>query len=237
MYQNKPVIGLMPLYDELRDSYWMLPGYMKALQTQGAIPMMLPLTEDAGQLDYFLDACDGFLLTGGQDVSPALYGAETDDRCGVTCPERDGMDRYILREAVKRDKAVLGICRGHQLMNAVFGGSLYQDLPTQHPSDVNHRMDPPYDGCAHMVSLCPGSPLRDLLEGEECPVNSCHHQGIRDLAPAFAPMAMAADGLVEAIYMPGKRFVWGVQWHPEFAYRISPENRKIIAAFLRAAAK
>lgn len=133
MFKGKPVIGVMPLLDEERDSYWMLPGYMKGLEEQGAIPLMPPLTGNADMLDYFLESCDGFILTGGQDVSPALYGQESSERCGIVSGLRDRMDAYILRGAVQRDKAVLGICRGHQLMNAVFGGTLYQDLPRKLP--------------------------------------------------------------------------------------------------------
>lgn len=235
MFRGKPVIGLTPLYDDGRDSYWMLPGYMKALEEQGAIVMMLPLTADRDELDFFLESCDGFILTGGHDVSPKLYGQEPVAECAQPCDLRDEMDAYVLTQAVQRDKAVLGICRGHQLMNAVLGGTLYQDIPTQLPSQVNHRMQPPYDGCAHMVALQEGTPLAELLGAAECPVNSCHHQAIRDLAPGLEAMAVAADGIVEAVYMPEKRFVWGVQWHPEFAYRVSPQNRAILGAFLAAA--
>lgn len=145
------------------------------------------------------------------------------------------MDAYILKGAVQRDKAVLGICRGHQLMNAVYGGTLYQDIPTECPSEVNHRMQPPYDGCAHMVRLVEEAPLARLLGSEELAVNSCHHQAIRELAAPFRTMAAAPDGIIEAIYMPERRFVWGVQWHPEFSYLVNEGSRKIFAAFLASA--
>ena len=235
MFENRPVIGICPLYDEKRDSYWMLPGYMKMLEAAGAIPLMLPLTGDRGMLDYFLESCDGFILTGGQDVSPAVYGQEKTPLCGVTVPERDGMDAYLLKEAIARDKAVLGICRGHQLMNAALGGTLYQDVAAQHEAPINHRMQPPYDGVAHEVAMVPGTPLAAVLECGAIGVNSCHHQAIRDLAPGLRVQAAAADGITEAVYMPDKRFVWGVQWHPEFAWQVSAPNRKIVAAFLQAA--
>ena len=233
MFQGRPVIGLSQLYDGQRDSYWMLPGYMQSLESQGAVVMMLPLTDDAQVLDYFLGSCDGFVLTGGHDVAPALYGREQTPLCAEVCPLRDRMDAYLLRGAVARDKAVLGICRGHQLMNAVFGGTLYQDHPTEHPSAVCHRMQPPYDAEAHAVTL--SGPLAQLLGKTRWGVNSCHHQAVEQLSEAFIPMAVADDGLVEAIYMPDRRFVWGVQWHPEFAWKVSGENRKILGAFLKAA--
>lgn len=235
MFGNRPVIGICPLYDEKRESYWMLPGYMKMLEAQGAIPMMLPLTTEPGELDYFLESCDGFILTGGHDVSPAVYEQETTDLCGYLVPERDAMDAYILKGAIVRDKAVLGICRGHQLMNAALGGTLYQDVVTQFGHRVNHRMQPPYDGVEHLVDLIPGTPLALVQGTAAMGVNSCHHQAIRDLAPGLKAQAVAADGIVEAVYMPDKRFVWGVQWHPEFAWKVSEPNRKIVAAFLQAA--
>lgn len=237
MFRGRPIIGFTPLYDEKKESYWMLPGYMKAAEEQGGIALMLPLSDDRDELDYFIESCDGLVLTGGHDVSPWVYQEAQTEKCSVTCPERDRMDSYILRQAVAWDKAILGICRGHQLMNAVYGGTLYQDHPSEHPSEINHRMAAPYNRCAHMVQLVPDSPLQQLLQTDKCPVNSCHHQAIRDLAPNFAVMATAADGLIESIYMPGKKFVWGVQWHPEFWYQDSPHNQAIIGAFLEAAKK
>ena len=235
MFRNQPVIGICPLYDEKKESYWMLPGYMKMLEDAGAVPLMLPLTVDGDVLEYFLEACDGFIIPGGQDVSPAVYGSETLAVCGVTVPERDSMDARILREAMARDRAVLAICRGHQLMNAALGGTLYQDLPTQFPSRVSHRMEPPYDGVAHEVALIPGTPLAKLLGTEKLGVNSRHHQAIRDLAPGLKAQAVAPDGLIEAVYVPDRQFVWGLQWHPEHAWQVSAENRKIVKAFVRAA--
>lgn len=237
MYQNRPVIGICPLYDEKRESYWMLPGYMKMLEAAGAIALMLPLTTDKSMLDYFVETCDGFILTGGQDVTPAVYGQDKSELCGVTVPQRDEMDVYILKAAIAKDKAVLGICRGHQLMNAALGGTLYQDVAAQHEAPINHRMQPPYDAVAHEVALVPGSPMAALLQSDKIGVNSCHHQAIRELAPCLRVQAAAADGIAEAVYIPGKRFVWGVQWHPEFAWKVSESNRRIVAAFLKAAGK
>lgn len=235
MFQDKPVIAVMPLYDDERESYWMLPGYMKALEEQGAVVLMPALTDRKDELDYFLESCDGFVLTGGHDVSPELYREERSPLCGATSLLRDRMDAYILKGAADRDKAVLGICRGIQLMNAAFGGTIYQDLPAEHPSDVEHHATPPYDKCAHTVRIEPDSPLFSLLQEEICPVNSYHHQAIRRLSPDFAVMAEAPDGIAEAICMPARKFIWGVQWHPEFSYQSSWESRKILGAFLAAA--
>ena len=235
MRKNMPVIGICPLYDEKKESYWMLPGYMQMLEAAGALPLMMPLTGDENTLAYYLETCDGFIIPGGQDVSPTVYGCEKLEVCGYTVPERDWMDAYILKEAIRRDKAVLGICRGHQLMNAALGGTLYQDLDTQFESEVCHRMKEPYDAVAHGVDILPGTPLAKVLGAEKMGVNSRHHQAIRDLAPGLKAQAAAGDGLIESVYLPDKRFVWGLQWHPEHAFRVSEENRKIVAAFVRAA--
>lgn len=226
------VIGVTPLYDEERDSYWMLPGYMKMLEAENAIPMMLPLTAKEEELDYFLEICGGFLVTGGPDVSPSIYHAKKEAWCGPSCELRDKMEQYILKEAVERDKSVLAICRGLQLMNVCYGGTLYQDLAIEHPSCIAHRMKPPYGRVAHQVTLERDTPLYAILGKEQIGVNSCHHQAIKELSPSFRAMAFSEDGLIESIYRPSNKFVVGVQWHPEFSYEADENNRKIINAFV-----
>ena len=231
--QKRPLVGLMPLVDMERESYWMLPGYMEALRSAGALPVMLPLSTDRGELSALLERCDGLVLTGGQDVSPSLYGAEKQtEKLGPLCPERDAMDSTMLRLALEKDLPVLGICRGLQLMNAALGGTLWQDLPTQRPGELCHRMERPYDRAAHEVCLPEGGFLRELLGRERIGVNSCHHQAIRDLAPGLRAAAVAPDGLVEAIELPGKRCVRAVQWHPEFSWRVNEESRAILRSFV-----
>ncbi len=230
--KNQKVIGIIPLYDDERKSYWMLPGYMKMLEAENAVPMMLPLTSKASELDFFLEICGGFVLTGGHDVSPSVYHAKKESLCGLCCEPRDEMELYILKRAVERNKSVLGICRGLQFMNACYGGTLYQDLPTEHASGINHRMQPPYDRAAHQVALQKHTPLFDILNKEQIGVNSCHHQAIKELSPEFRAMAFSEDGLIESIYMPSKKFIVGVQWHPEFSYEADENSRKIANAFV-----
>lgn len=231
---NKPLVGVVPLWDEQKDSLWMLPGYFDGLLAAGALPVMLPLTADAAALAQLAALCGGFLFTGGQDVQPSLYKEEALPLTGEVCPARDAMETALLRLALAQDKPVLGICRGIQFLNAALGGTLWQDLPAQHPSDVVHHQAPPYDAPAHTVTLVPGTPLQTLLGVRELPANSCHHQGVKTLAPGLRAMAHAPDGLVEAVYRPDRRFVWAVQWHPEFNYQVEPSSRAIFAAFVRA---
>ena len=228
----KPLIGLIPLVDEGRDSLWMLPGYMEGVAAAGGLPVMLPLEDGGAELDQLCGLCDGFLLTGGHDVGPEFYGAERLPACGATSPERDRMEAGVLRRAMAADKPVLGICRGLQFINAALGGTLWQDLPSQHPSEIIHRQTAPYDASSHEVRLLPGSPLAALLGRESLGVNSYHHQAIRDLAAPLEAMAMSPDRLIEAIRHPGRRFLWGVQWHPEFAWRSDPAAAAIFRAFV-----
>ena len=232
---EKPVIGVVPLVDAEKQSYWMLPGYMRGLEAAGAAPVMLPLTADGAVLERLTTLCDGILLTGGQDVEPALYGREKSPACGETCPARDAMERRLLELALARDLPLLGICRGIQLLNAALGGTLVQDLPGERPSAVTHRMQPPYDRAAHTVRLLPGTPLASLLGMETLGVNSCHHQGIGALASPLREMACAPDGLIEAVYLPDRRFAWAVQWHPEFSFETDENSRRIFQAFVAAA--
>lgn len=231
---RKPLIGIIPLIDIQRESYWMLPGYMKGLEEAGAIPVMLPLSQDEEALAQLAEELDGFLFTGGQDVEPSCYAEEKKETCQETCPDRDGMEQKLLRYVLEQDKPVLGICRGIQLINAALGGTLYQDIPTEYPSKIEHHQTPPYDKIAHMVFVERKSPLWKMVEQEEIPVNSYHHQAIRELAPGLKAAAKSEDGLIEAVYMEGKRLLLALQWHPEFSYRTDGNARKIFRGFVEA---
>lgn len=230
----RPVIGLIPLYDETKESYWMLPGYMKVLEQCGALPIMLPLTSDEEELTQSLELCDGLLLTGGHDVDPSLYHEQPKATCGVPCKERDSMESLLLGKALEKDMPVFGICRGIQFLNAYLGGTLYQDLPTEYDSAIEHHMEPPYDRTAHKVTILADTVLADILGAGELPVNSYHHQAVRDIAPGVTKMAISEDGLVEAISVDGKKFAVGVQWHPEFSYENNAQSIKLVQAFVDA---
>ena len=229
---KKPVIGVLPLFDREKDSYWMLPAYFHGIEHAGGLPVMLPLN-GAGDCERLAELCDGLLFTGGQDVDPALYGEPVLDCCGELCPARDQLEAALLRAAIKQNKPILGICRGLQLINAALGGILWQDLPAQRPESRNHRMERPYDRVEHSVTL--SGPLAAAYGADSLGVNSCHHQGIKDLAPSLRPMAVAEDGLVEAVYHPDRPFLWAVQWHPEFFDPAKGPGTVIFRAFVEAA--
>ena len=234
-HRPKPVIGVTPMYDGGKERYSLRGDYMQMLCGLDALPVMLPLTTDRGVLDGFLDLCDGLILSGGYDVDPVCYGETDRGLCGTIQPERDEMEIYLCRKAVARDIPTLGICRGLQVLNVALGGTLYQDVRADLGTELLHQVSDPVGGIAHCVTLVPGSPLARLQGTAEMPVNSRHHQAIRDAAPGLQIQATAPDGVIESVWMPGKRFVWGVQWHPETIWDLSQPNRKITDAFLAAA--
>jgi putative glutamine amidotransferase len=214
----------------------MLPGYMDGIEQAGGLPVMLPLTADKSALEQICRNVDGLLFTGGQDVSPDMYGEEKKEYCGEICTLRDEMESFLLtRFVMEMDKPAFGICRGIQFFNAFFGGTLYQDLITQQKTDKKlvHKQALPYDKPSHKVKIKEDSPLYALLRTDEIAVNSCHHQGVKELSRDLVCMATAEDDLVEAVYIPQKKFAWAIQWHPE--YSLNDENsRKLFVAFINA---
>jgi len=234
----KPMIGVLPLYDENKESYWMLPGYMKGIEEAGGIPVMLPLTAEPEILMNLAQMMDGFLFTGGHDVNPALYHEETLEVCGTPCQDRDAMESVLFQQILQLDKPALGICRGLQLFNVLLGGTLYQDLPLQFQSEarviIEHKQKPPYSQPVHQVDVEKGTLLYDLLQTDTLRVNSYHHQGIKDLAKPLVAAATAEDGLIEAVVMPEQRFMMAVQWHPEFMYQEDEPSFKLFTAFVKA---
>ena len=232
---KKPLIGVTPLYDSAKDSFWMLPGYMRAIEAAGGAPFMLPLTADKEIIMQMAKLCDGFLFTGGQDVDPALYGEQKHERCGEICELRDTLESVLMTAALDSDKPVLGICRGLQFINVFLGGTLWQDLPTEYDSDTAHSMTPPYDRVVHEVDVHGGTLLADIIGAGRIGVNSCHHQAIKQLSPQLVEAARSTDGLVEAFCMPGKKFVAAVQWHPEAMYKKYEHSAKLFEAFVMSA--
>ena len=237
MNKLKPLIGVMPLWDDDKESVWMLPGYLEGIRQAGGIPVILPFTSDKDELDQLAKMCDGFLFTGGHDVSPELYSEKPINDSVISCKERDEMESWYLQYAINYDKPVLGICRGIQFINAALGGTLYQDLPSQHPSETQHHQCPPYDKPVHRVDLMAEGSLAKLLKKKSLCVNSYHHQAIKKLADKLNVMAVSEDGITEAVEMPGKRFVWAVQWHPEFSWQRDEDCLRIFKEFVQKASR
>ena len=228
----KPVVGVLPLWDEEKENIRMLPAYMDGISLAGGLPILFPFTEDREEVKQLVGLCDGLLLPGGPDVAPELYREASLGECVSVCPKRDTLEFMALETALALDRPVLGICRGIQVINVCLGGSLYQDLPTQHPSETVHRQPPPFDRPVHDVSIVRDTPLYSCFGADRVPVNSHHHQAIRTPASALKPMAFSPDGLIEAVFMPEKKFLWAVQWHPERLLKTDPHSRELFRAFI-----
>lgn len=230
----RPVIGVVPLFDEEKDSVWMVPGYLSGIEEAGGLPLILPFTAKEEEVEEAAALCNGFLFTGGHDVDPSVYGQERKQTCGPSCSVRDALEKKLFQTAIENNKPVFGICRGIQMINALCGGTLYQDLPTEYACRVEHHMEPPYDRTAHQVEIVPDTPLSGWLRQASIGVNSYHHQAVKQLGSGLKPMAFSEDGLVEAVYMPEQKFVAAVQWHPEFNYQKEESSRILFGKFVEA---
>lgn len=192
-------------------------NYRAALRSAGIEPDESAVT---------LDGVSGLLLAGGSDVDPAMYGETPGPQTEAPDPERDRLECKLLSQALERDLPVLGICRGLQLINVAFGGTLTQHID-------GHKC--PKQREVHAVQIAPRSRLASILGAGEYPVNSRHHQCAGRVGERLAVTALAPDGVVEALELPQARFVLAVQWHPE-ARLDSPDSR-IFAAFATALAR
>jgi putative glutamine amidotransferase len=170
------------------------------------------------ELEHYAQWLDGLVLEGGSDVWPGSYGEEPLQERWNGDRVRDAYESGLLHAFIAHGRPVLGVCRGLQLMNVAFAGTLYQDIATQQPQARSHREAALYDRLVHEVEFVPGSRLAGLLGGaQRATVNSVHHQAIKDLAPGFIVEARSCeDGLIEAIRRPGEGYLAAVQWHPEF---------------------
>lgn len=219
----------------LRQQVALYAIYLEVLERHGLAPVLLTPAHTAASLPIILDHCQGLVLTGGEDVDPARYGEEPLPGLGVTNPARDEAELLTIGLALERALPILGICRGCQLLNIHFGGSLYQDLVLQSPSEVRHRQKEPWERRTHRVQIEADSRLADIVGADSLVINSFHHQGIKDLGGGLRVVAQAEDGTVEAIERPDSdSWLLGVQWHPERHEATAPEtdpDRLIFQAF------
>jgi putative glutamine amidotransferase len=237
---GRPVIGLCAALERAQWSVWdqqaaLLPrSYITAVQQAGGLAVMLvPDPELVAEPEEALRLIDGLMLTGGADIDPSSYGAARHPETVDTVPERDEFEIALARAAIERDLPVLGICRGMQLINVACGGTLLQHLPERFGHHEHRRVVGSFDGADHDVLLEEGS-LAALAAGElRHATKSHHHQGVEELGEGLVVSGSATlDGLAEAIERPDRRFVLGVQWHPE-----ADTASRVIEAFVSAAAR
>ncbi|QEC49903.1 gamma-glutamyl-gamma-aminobutyrate hydrolase family protein [Baekduia soli] len=232
---GRPVIGLCAAIERARWGAWDTPAhllpreYADAVQRAGGLALLLPPDPAAvADPDELLDLLDGLILAGGSDVGPATYGAVPHPETKGVSPERDAFEVALAQRAIERDLPFLGICRGMQVLNVARGGSLLQHLPESHGHTEHRRTSGSFDGNDHLVRLADGS-LAARAAGEQVHrALSHHHQAVDRVGEGLVVTGHAdLDDLPEAIELPDRRYVLGVQWHPE-----ADETSRLIASLV-----
>lgn len=205
--------------------------YTASLHRAGAKAVWIEPDDLPKAIDRMLQ-CDGLLLPGGEDVDPEYYGQTPTEKCGEIVKARDHTEMKMLEAFLSTGKPILGICRGVQLMNVYFGGTLHQDI--QDIASCKHDDYPHKDLGNHMVTLADGSKLAQIMRQRVLRVNSLHHQAVDQVAPGLIAAAVSEDGITEAVEYPAHRFCIGVQWHPEHMSGLSKRHRRIFNSFVAA---
>ncbi len=245
---EQPIIGIvmqtLSAVPGERPVQWSIgQSYTEAISRYGAVPWPLPPDESLRRiLNSIAPKLDGLILAGGSDIDPSHYLELRRPVCGLSDPKRDQFELDLIKYMLDLSRPILGICRGIQMLNVALGGNLYQDLATQVPGVIKHdymarqghldRANAP-----HSVSIKTQTQLARILDTQVVQVNSIHHQGIKDLGRDLIASAFAPDGVVEAIEMPGRPFVVGVQWHPEDLVDSQPEMGLLFQSFVDSARK
>jgi len=208
---------------------------VRAILAAGGRPYLLPSALPLDTLPEVLSEFDGLFISGGGDIHPDYFGGEMHPSVDGIDRERDEFELALCREAVAMDKAILGICRGQQVLNVAMGGNLVVDIPSELLDAGRHQWWPNFQRgrLSHSVQVEKGSQLAGIMGGTEFLVNSLHHQSVKDPGKGLKVVATAPDGVIEALEMPGKRFVVSVQWHPEWLPEHEP-MRRIFKAFVEA---
>ena len=233
---KSPIIGIT-VDSEEPGGYSKLPwyalrrNYAGSVTHAGGVPILLP--HHAELADHYLDMIDGLVLTGGAfDVDPALFGAADRHATVVLKEDRTRFELAMVKGAVARKLPILGICGGQQLLNVALGGTLIQHIPDEVNSPLAHEQPNPRTEAGHDVNIIADTILAKIVGKSRIPVNSAHHQAIKDVAPNCIVNALAPDGVIEGIELQDHPYCIGVQWHPE--YHISPADAQIIHAFVTA---
>lgn len=232
----QPIIGMFAEVDGekyTRINY----QYTRVIEACGGIPFLIPYTDNAETLKGLIERCDGFLFTGGADVNPERYGEEKKPTCGDIQYYRDELEFTAFRLIKDTPKPILGICRGMQFLNVALGGTLYQDLPTENPTEVPHRQREAKYSLLHNVQVVADTPLYAVAQTPKMLANSFHHQAVKTLGKGLEIMALADDGIIEAVYAPDKKFLRAYQWHPERLVDADEQNRLLFVEFITACQK
>jgi putative glutamine amidotransferase len=237
----KPMIGLTTFNDQqTRATYVSLSShYARSIMDAGGLPFDIPQYENDASAEDYAAALDGLVFTGGKDSDPFYYGQEPLPELRTFDAGRDAWEFALFSAAMKRGIPVMGICRGHQLINIAMGGTLYQDLRAQKPGAAAHNPEGfPVDRLFHSISISEDSLLHRVFGKSTIRVNSFHHQAVADLAPGLAVSALSPDGVIEGFESIDKgKFLVGVQFHPECLTLRFPEFSKLFRAFVDACSR
>ncbi|ARD49053.1 gamma-glutamyl-gamma-aminobutyrate hydrolase family protein [Sporosarcina sp. P33] len=230
----KPLIGVTSDIDQNGDTL-VQTRYIQAVRQAGGVPVVLPVGLEA--TEEVCERLDGLLLIGGEDIDPYLYGEEPHRQLGKVLPERDESELALINTMAVQDKAVFGICRGYQLINVAFGGTIYQDMYAQLSEDLlQHHQLTDLDFAFHSIDMVGDSKLAEWAGTSEVRVNSLHHQAVKEVQAPLVVTAVAKDGVIEAIESTAHRFVVGVQWHPEAMVKRGDRlSLKLFEQFIEAA--
>lgn len=229
MGMAKPFIGVTPWFDYDKQTAFIKKGYCEGIIKAGGIPVVLPVTDDEEVIIEAAERCDGFLISGGPDIDAKLYGEQNKVYNGELSPIRDMLEIRIAKKAFEDGKPVLGICRGIQIMNVAFGGTLYQDIGSQVKDTNKHFQEAPKWYPTHEIIIEKDSRVWSWFGKEREEVNSFHHQAVKETAPGFVVTSRAPDGIIESIEHIHHRFAVGVQWHPELMWQ---EDQKFLTMFV-----
>lgn len=234
-----PLIGITCATIETTDQATRLcqnQSYVTAVVRAGAAPFLVPQLTSKALLRAVYGVLDGLLLPGGGDIDPARFGEARHEKSGAACHERDETELTLARWAVDDGKPLLAICRGIQVLNVALGGSLHQDIEAQAPGAGKHDWHPDYprDHLPHTVAVTPQTLLAHVVGVASLPVNSMHHQAIKEVAPRLTVTARAPDQIIEAVEAVGHPFALGVQWHPEELVNGDVRAQRLFDAFVEA---
>ncbi len=209
--------------------------YSRAVCSLGGAPVLIPVANNRDSLLEIVGRINGLILSGGPDINPRFYGQEPLEGLGEVDEDLDRMELEVAKIAFEKDLPIFAICRGIQILNVSRGGTLYQDIKTQVPNPIEHAPNVKKSVNTHTIGVDKQSLLYDIIKSKKIWVNGKHHQAVRDPAPEFRVSAAAEDGVVEAIEDPLKKFVIGVQWHPEGTWQEDKYSKKLFRAFIQAA--
>jgi putative glutamine amidotransferase len=238
---NRPLIGIssnLRLHlDQTRDQTIIPHAYIQAVLSTGGIPLVIPVIEDPALVQDYFNLVSGLVLIGGEDLDPQHYHQPPHPSLQLAPAAEDHTHLLLARQAVEKSIPFLAICRGHQVLNTVLGGTLTQDIPSSCPGALQHSFpgDPSQENC-HPVSINPASRLASLIHRTELDVNSSHHQAVSDIGEGLAPAAWAPDGILEAMELESHPFGISVQWHPERILE-QPEMQLIFEGLINASRK